>query len=306
MAGLIELLEQVGKGGIQKGFRNYHGSPHKFDRFDIGKIGTGEGNQTFGWGLYTADSEDVAKAYRNQLKSKLDTYSHPVFGTVPKSKVEAYLASVGQKIDPKRYGDLKARSTAQFILGHDMPIEQQIKDASKGVYPDQKGWLGMLDEAQRFKKNPNEGALYEVEIGANPQQDFLYHERPFAAQPGVVQEALKDLRVDPIKSFKRSKYAPPGSEGLLDSGRISYRQLANNKGSEKAASEALAERGVKGIRYLDQASRGTGINTYNTIVFSDKLISIVRKYGVAALVGQGLISSELGEQLKAQGIDKGT
>jgi hypothetical protein len=32
----------------------YHGSPHKFDRFDASKIGTGEGAQSYGHGLYLA------------------------------------------------------------------------------------------------------------------------------------------------------------------------------------------------------------------------------------------------------------
>ncbi len=225
---------------------------------------------------------------------------------MPRNKVEEYLTSVGRKVDPKRFGELKARSTAQHMLGTDTPIELQIRDASKGTYPDQKGWLAMLEEMSKFTKRENPGAMYEVDVAANPQAEYLYHERPFAAQSELVREALKDMRVDPIKSFKKSRYAPPGAEGMLDSGRISYRQLANNKGSEKAASQALLDRGVQGIRYLDQGSRGVGVNTYNTIHFSDKLITIVKKYGVAALVGQGLISSELGKQLKAQGIDKGT
>jgi len=30
----------------------YHGSPHNFERFSTSAIGTGEGAQSFGWGLY--------------------------------------------------------------------------------------------------------------------------------------------------------------------------------------------------------------------------------------------------------------
>ena len=30
----------------------WHGSPHKFDKFDSSKIGTGEGAQAYGHGLY--------------------------------------------------------------------------------------------------------------------------------------------------------------------------------------------------------------------------------------------------------------
>ena len=41
----------------------WHGSPHKFDRFDSSKIGTGEGAQAYGHGLYLAESPGVARSY---------------------------------------------------------------------------------------------------------------------------------------------------------------------------------------------------------------------------------------------------
>lgn len=41
----------------------YHGSPHSFDRFSTDHIGTGEGNQAFGWGLYVSDLEEVGRHY---------------------------------------------------------------------------------------------------------------------------------------------------------------------------------------------------------------------------------------------------
>jgi hypothetical protein len=42
----------------------YHGSPHKFDKFDASKIGTGEGAQAYGHGVYLADSPDAAQQYQ--------------------------------------------------------------------------------------------------------------------------------------------------------------------------------------------------------------------------------------------------
>ena len=41
----------------------WHGSPHKFDKFDSSKIGTGEGAQAYGHGLYLAEIPDVARTY---------------------------------------------------------------------------------------------------------------------------------------------------------------------------------------------------------------------------------------------------
>lgn len=45
----------------------WHGSPHQFDRFDLTKIGTGEGAQAYGWGLYFAGKKEIAKFYRDKL-----------------------------------------------------------------------------------------------------------------------------------------------------------------------------------------------------------------------------------------------
>ena len=48
----------------------WHGSPHDFNEFDLGAIGTGEGNQVHGWGLYFAKDKKVSKQYKDVL-SKL-------------------------------------------------------------------------------------------------------------------------------------------------------------------------------------------------------------------------------------------
>jgi hypothetical protein len=55
----------------------YHGSPHTFPptarnplgEFDASKIGTGEGAQAFGHGIYTAENPNIAKGYAEQLST---------------------------------------------------------------------------------------------------------------------------------------------------------------------------------------------------------------------------------------------
>jgi len=44
----------------------YHGSPYTFDRFSTEHIGTGEGQQAYGWGLYFTDLEEVARWYATE------------------------------------------------------------------------------------------------------------------------------------------------------------------------------------------------------------------------------------------------
>lgn len=48
----------------------WHGSPYDFDEFDLGSIGSGEGNQVHGWGLYFAKNKKVSVAYKDVLGAK--------------------------------------------------------------------------------------------------------------------------------------------------------------------------------------------------------------------------------------------
>jgi hypothetical protein len=58
----------------------YHGSPHNFERFDLSKLGAGEGNQAYGHGLYFAESEGTAKYYRDELSRPVPTVNGRVAG----------------------------------------------------------------------------------------------------------------------------------------------------------------------------------------------------------------------------------
>lgn len=49
--------------------RAFHGSPHVFDRFDMNKVGTGEGTQAFSHGLYFTTDESLARSFRDRLAS---------------------------------------------------------------------------------------------------------------------------------------------------------------------------------------------------------------------------------------------
>ena len=58
----------------------FHGSGADFDEFKVDKIGTGEGAQAYGYGLYFTDSEDIAKYYRNAVTG-MDRYNEPDLDT---------------------------------------------------------------------------------------------------------------------------------------------------------------------------------------------------------------------------------
>jgi hypothetical protein len=73
--GVLDPAMRSQAGGLLGGFggaaigsiKAYHGSPHDFNAFDLSKIGTGEGAQAYGHGLYFAENEGTAKSYRDAL-----------------------------------------------------------------------------------------------------------------------------------------------------------------------------------------------------------------------------------------------
>lgn len=67
--GIVKDSNDETKGYNQSAF---HGSPYKFNEFDLGAIGTGTGVQAHGWGLYFAFSKNTAKRYRDRLKGSTD------------------------------------------------------------------------------------------------------------------------------------------------------------------------------------------------------------------------------------------
>lgn len=48
---------------INEGIQVYHGSDRKFDKFDMSKVGSGDGKNLGGWGIYFSEDENVSKRY---------------------------------------------------------------------------------------------------------------------------------------------------------------------------------------------------------------------------------------------------
>ena len=73
-----------------------------------------------------------------------------------------------------------------------------------------------------------------------------------------------------------------GGQGFTGK-QLLERLFMKPKATERSVSEQLRQAGIPGIRYLDQGSRGAGTGTRNYVVFDDKLIDIIKKYGIAGL-----------------------
>lgn len=224
----------------------YHGTPHDFDAFDINRIGTGEGAQAYGHGLYFAESENVARKYRDQL-SQLNQSA--VGRELAKSgeDVEVAIANVQRRIDDLNAMPDKGGDPARWA--RQMAIQEQ-----------------KLTDIQKFKKTGEQssGSLFEVGLRAK-REDFLDWDKPINEQP------------EKIKEFWAQNGPDEGSLFAVDNptGRDAYQYLTN-----MGKRDALREAGIPGIQYLDAGSRGTGEGTRNYVVFDDSLVNIRKRNGV--------------------------
>ena len=67
----------------------YHGTLHKFLKFETKNIGTGEGNQSFGYGLYFTSIKPIAEFYAKKLSDDIGGYLY-VVNVIKKNFIDWY------------------------------------------------------------------------------------------------------------------------------------------------------------------------------------------------------------------------
>ena len=229
----------------------YHGSPHKFKKFDASKIGTGEGAQAFGHGLYFAEAPRVASEYRKQLagwpkeaKNIVNDVASLGISDDAAREVLSLAASVGKK-------EVNIDTAAKW-LGYRSRELRNLPDAQR------------KEILLRMSQVETPGSLYKVDIPDEKIAQMLDWDKPLSQQPKAVQDAINKseyaLRDEAMNLY--GKKDPLGSE--IASAALKPQEFA----------EHMRELGIPGIRYLDQGSRGTGKGTSNFVVFPGEEESI--------------------------------
>jgi len=262
------------------GIRAYHGSPHDFDRFSMDKIGTGEGAQAYGHGLYFAENEGVARGYRDALSPRRQWNMAP-------EDIPVELADLG--FDPA------AIKMAQDTLANVGNDGFQAVDALDGLAANTGNPVAKeaASVIRSFHRNVKQGGkMYEVDINASPDE-FLDWDKPLSEQSPAVQDAVSELFKgnDEINSILPQATGEEITRNLLPMvgvGRGGYDT------AHDMISEALHNRGIKGIRYKDAGSRAAEGGTSNYVVFDDNTINILKKYGIAGLTAGGAGAAMLG------------
>lgn len=286
----------------------WHGTPHEVDRFSMDKIGTGEGAQSYGHGLYFAESPATAEYYRDKLAPAGIPFVDRVMA-VPGHNIpsEALTFLHGYEgVQPAIEG-LRATATSDspMIKNAWAGREQQLA-ALNQKYLSAADWLEQ--NQNRLELQPSNKNLYKVDLAPN-HEDFLHWDKPLSEQSPQVQAALAKLPSEAWGGINEEldsrMMATLGDTPWAESdfsGRDLYQSLIRNREGLPAhpaeydrevappelVSHILNQAGLPGIAYLDQGSRTSGQGTHNYVMFDDKGIKILEKNGqpVASLFQQ--------------------
>jgi hypothetical protein len=262
----------MGPGAIKA----YHGSPYDFTKFDASKIGTGEGAQAYGHGLYFADNPKVAQTYRDALGQPAVEIGGekivPPRGS-PEDIALAHLETAHFAQSGNPYGYARQSLRSAYDLAPNTPTGTMRKDLQQA--------MDVLGRWQEQGAVPgNSGKMYEVNINAEPEH-LLDYDRPVKDQPHLVS-ALNQIW-EKAGGTLEGRTSPPFTAYPEASGQSALAALSTTLNSPAVAAQKLQNAGIPGIRYLDQGSRGSGQGTSNYVVFDPSIVDILKKYGLAGM-----------------------
>nr|DAH84155.1 MAG TPA: crystallin beta/gamma motif-containing protein [Caudoviricetes sp.] len=246
----------------------WHGSPHDFNEFDLGAIGSGEGNQAHGWGLYFAKNKEVARAYKDvlgvdsveitsgdtkyRLNDDIEWYDDKTKSIIdadsPLSMALTTLSEEGDKAKAiKNLTDFinsKKDNKSDYVVAQIKRAKQAVQILKDGNF-DTHQW----------------NTMFEVDI---PENEYLLNEQKnIEKQSQVVKNAISQISNELNSS-------------VLDNSNLSgkefYKLLSKKLGGDKLASQKLSDFGIKGITYKGEQD---GVCF---VVFDDKAIKVIQKY----------------------------
>lgn len=271
----------------------WHGTPHDFDSFSTDKIGSGEGAQAYGWGLYFAGAREVAEHYRDKVK------------------------------DMSRVREINTRMSdlARIMSRDEVPGRHRIYRTDEGREAAEEYDHLM---AERSRVSDAKGRLYEADIPED--YEYLLWDQGLSEQPPQVKEALAkipeavmdningqldDHGMNPVE-FDDDSYTGMHLYRMLT--RYSTEGALNDDYTgddpKEDVSRYLHRLGIAGIKYLDGGSRRDGDGTHNYVVFDDSRVRVLGKFSLTedpdGHLGAGAASPRMDDLIDAANDDRGT
>jgi hypothetical protein len=250
---LLRMMGVVGKAPMQE-LTVYHGSPHRINnvdeanpvgKFDLSKVGTGEGAQAYGHGIYLAESPDVARSYASDGGHSL---------------LKARMLRDKAK---KLRGNQSATSD-------DLALAERLESQADGIGNGSNLYTVDLPDEHIAKMLDWDAPLSEQPEAVRKALNF---EVVKDTEPSDSKWVLK-LNGEIINGFDTRK------EALMSiresTGGQLYKTLAAGQG-QFIASKTLREFGIPGIKYFDGGSRKAGEGTRNFVIFDGDTAKILKR-----------------------------
>jgi hypothetical protein len=225
----------------------WHGTPHAIKgAFDISKIGTGEGAQAYGHGMYFAENPKVSEYYKNLADNVLYTKEGEVF-------------NVGNELKHPNI-----RATLYKTKDVDSAIER-AKGLIQTADPKYEGGLYAKQDLQILENMKNrgglsagEGNLYKVDIPDEYIPTMMEWDKSLGEQSPFVKKAINSLKKQVTPQMMDEL---GGDLNVLFGKDVTPAQFLNTleiihpESKVGIGEEMLNKAGVKGVKYLDNFSR---------------------------------------------------
>jgi hypothetical protein len=260
----------------------YHGTPHRFaaternplGEFRSSQIGTGEGNQSYGHGLYIAEHPDVGTGYRKRLSAS--TYikdSKPVESGMLWHKAADAASEIGG-LHPDNAGRIASEIMDWIDAGKKPETFLKRNLVSEKLKPAYEAAIGQYAGSMR-----NKGSLYHVDLPDPMIEKMLHWDKPLEEQSPYVQKIISEeiKRIGGSAHTGQQAYRNLMFEARMAGKRSGSQEMRGNVEAAEA-SKRLQELGIPGIQYFDAGSRGSG-GTRNFVVFpgEEKNLTILKR-----------------------------
>ena len=219
----------------------YHGTQHEFDQFDVGKIGSGEGSQVHGWGIYFAKDRKISEGYRDLLSD---------------NEHKGMLAEVEVPDDDVLLDEQK--NGAEQPKGVRKALHAIVEDIQKSI--------DKMHEVDKVLADKSKSLDERLGFEAEDRDALLSDEKTLLNRVAAARTESDDKA---LGIYNWITMFEPLEDGR--SGKEIYEKLSQLFGGDDRASRILNEYGIKGIKYNGHRDG----DCY--VVFDDKAVSIIRK-----------------------------
>ena len=271
------MTAPTGVGGKDLALNVYHGTPNQIkSQFNLEKVGTGEGAQAFGHGIYFAENPKVAEGYRKRLSGGTDPITYEYKGQQffdPSMMDERVIDPVSHAIRLTYHqGKPVAAKVAKEGLRASAAGEAHALEMGGADY-----YQKMLDVTKDLNRKDikgTQGFLYKADIPDEQIPMMLDWNKPFNQQNPEIQALLKD-KSNFFGNTNVGEALGRANRNKLFGGDL----IGKNEASPKEISEYLNSLGITGIKYLDSGSRGIKKGTQNFVSFKPETVEILERNG---------------------------